>query len=206
MNTSYLATHSLGKKFLAIVVISAVGGIIGWWKAASQAPSYSGTIGVEITNSTGNPAGSYNYDGYYSILTSGNLFDTVASIAATPNTVAKVYQAADISLPTSNIKDIAKLFSAKRFSATATGGYIEVDNLKTADSARKLLTSLSNELKSDIAAMKAQNQIPPQVNIVVSEPSVFTQKPDVMMTMLVATLLGLILAAMVIVVQAALKD
>jgi len=187
--------HVLKKYIWVIIVTTVVFGLVAYILTARQKVSYQASTGLEISRTEATSQAAvpyYEYDNYYGTQVATTLVDNVVGWLSSPAMVAQIFQKAGYPLPPGNLRDLGKIFTAKKQVATAT--VINISYASTdQEQSEKLIAAASEVLKnqientgsgSDSTAFKVRS-----VNPVV----IATPKPLALNTV-IATIIGLFLS------------
>ena len=176
-----------------IVVLVVIALIITWrlpqtYEAGSTATAIHGT---DISQAN---VSYYLYDNYYSIQSGAFIADDIVSWLASPPIVATIYKDAGISQQDTSLKALAKIFTAKKQSATSNVATYTVSD-PNLDNARKLILSANKSINAQVADInKDQKDKAGYFSINFTEPVVVKPPKAYLINSVVAGLLGLIIS------------
>jgi len=105
------------KNLLMIVVVTVLFGLAAGIVTARQDTSYQASTSIEIARLQSvdqNKVGYFQYDDFYATQVATTFSDNVVGWLASPAMVAEIFQKAGYDLPSGNLKDLGKVFTAKK--------------------------------------------------------------------------------------------
>jgi capsular polysaccharide biosynthesis protein len=187
--------HILRKNIWIIIITTLVFGLASYILTSKQKVSYQASTGLEISRAETAKQSTvqyYEYDNYYGTQVATTLADNVVGWLSSPAMVAQIFQKAGYPLPPGSLKDLGKVFTAKKQVATATVINISYSSTDQEQS-KKLIAAASEVLKdqientetgADSATFKVKSVNP----VVIAAP-----KPTVLNTV-IAAVIGLFLS------------
>ena len=183
------------KNLLMIVVVTVLFGLAAGIVTARQDTSYQASTSIEIARLQSvdqNKVGYFQYDDFYATQVATTFSDNVVGWLASPAMVAEIFQKAGYDLPSGNLKDLGKVFTAKKNVATSTVivvNYFSTDYNKS----EKLIATAAQVLKTKIegynsSASSAKFSVDVTTPVVIASP-----KPTALNTV-IAAVVGLFIS------------
>lgn len=149
------------KRNLALIIIATViFAALALVMTLRQKTTYQSSISIAISSLQATKQSDlpyYQYDNYYATQVATTLSDNVVGWMSSPSMVAEIYQAAGYPLPSGNLRELGKIFTAKKKVATATVidiGYSSTDDQQS----EKLMSATADVLKKQIESNNSANE------------------------------------------------
>ncbi|MBI3261494.1 hypothetical protein HYZ64_03960 [Candidatus Berkelbacteria bacterium] len=184
------------KQKLIVLAIAIMLGAAGYLSTARQAPTVDGSVTFTVVNSERFPANQYGYDYYFTIQSSSLLADTIDGWFGSPNFVAKVYNSANVALPSDNTRAAGRIFkSVKEIEKSP----IIVISIKTNDRAEteKIIKAAADVTNQEITELVKLGKLPNTFSVLASDPLILESKPKPELTGIVGLVVGLILGCVI---------
>ena len=150
----------LRKYIWVIVITTIVFGLAAYLLTIRQKINFQSSTGIEISRVETAKQSSvpyYEYDNYYGTQVATTLSDNIVGWLSSPAMVAEIYQKAGYPLPPGNLRDLGKIFTAKKQAATSTVINISYSSTDKEQS-EKLIAAAAEVLKKQIESENANSE------------------------------------------------
>jgi capsular polysaccharide biosynthesis protein len=177
-----------------VVLIVLFGGLTGYLTAV-QKPTYQTSIAVDITRHQSQKqtdVSYFQYDNYYNTQAAGAISNNIAGWFSSASVVSEIFVTAGYERPEGSLKDIGKIFTAKKKVADSSVidiSYSSDDSVK----ADKLIKRAGEIVKSKIAEYNRTDSSG-SFDVFVSDPVVVETPKMVALNSIIAAIIGLFLA------------
>lgn len=177
-----------------IVMIVAFGGLTGY-STSSQKPVYQTSIAIDITRHQSQKQTDvdyFQYDNYYNTQAAGAISNNIAGWFSSASVVSEIFVTAGYERPEGSLKDISKIFTAKK--KVADSSVIDISySSDDAAKANDLIKRAGEIVKLKIAEYNKTDSSG-SFDVFVSEPVVVEMPKMVVLNSIIAAIIGLFLA------------
>lgn len=143
------AIESLTHQTPRILIASFIVALLGYSIAAKIPVSYDVHLSYVVSQEGREDTPGFRYDGYYALSATDLFAATLAAWIAQPQTIARAYKAADVSLPTYDAIDLGKHIRSEK----AAPGLV---NVTIRDSSQNIAESVTRGVANIVPAFIAQ--------------------------------------------------
>lgn len=184
------------KKNISVFVLMIIlfGGLTGYF-TATQKPVYQTSIAVDITRHQSQKQTDvdyFQYDNYYNTQAAGAISNNIAGWFSSASVVSEIFVSAGYEKPEGSLKDISKIFTAKKKVADSS----VIDISYSSDDATKagVLIKKAGEIVRSKVAEYNKTDSSGSFDVFVSEPVVVETPKMTALNSIVAAIVGLFLA------------
>ena len=177
-------------KVFIIVITLLVAGLVSFWQYLKPT-MYSGAITMSLTNSP-TPAQNDDYNNYYTINAAPALIQSFEALFSSPNFINGIYQDAGVSVPASNVADMAKIFKTSRSQISSSTLVVSAKSAQKEELTR-VLNSAKKLTDQKILDDKNKKYISGNFNLDISDSLVLQDKTSYPSTFYISLIGGLIL-------------
>ncbi len=173
--------------FVLVVIVTMLG---AYFFTVSQPEAFDGSAVIYVNKKSDQPeAGDFEYDKYYAIQASSLMANTIVNWLADPSNVIKIYDNANLDLPTEKLNKLAKVINVKKSDPAAikvTASSTNESNVYNLISSTKDFTE--KRLNSDIVNGSAEN-----FYLTFSDITVLRRQKSVVMNTFIGLISGIVL-------------
>lgn len=164
---------------------------------------YEASFSFLVSRSGADSTADYKYDGYYALMATDLIADTVEQWLKNPEAVQSIYAKAGVDGKFKSLKDMARKFKAMKL----TSQLVEVRlKAERSEDAKKVAEAASGILKSKIAASNNTEEKNGTFKVIDSEPVILEVKPDPILNLAISLVFGLVLGLFIALGKEYLKE
>jgi len=199
--------YALLKKNLAVLVTTTLlFGVVAAIFTIKQKTTYQTSMTIDISrhqNQKQSDVNYFQYDNYYTSQVASALADNATSWLSSPSIVSSIFTKAGYEAPEGSLKDMAKIFTAKKKVASSSAidlSYVSDDKQKS-----ETLIKQAGETVSDRVSNYNKTDTSGKFETYLSDPIIVETPKSVTLNTIIAALIGLFLALSFAVVKESLK-
>ncbi|TSC93413.1 MAG: Uncharacterized protein CEN89_88 [Candidatus Berkelbacteria bacterium Licking1014_7] len=194
----------LGKHKWLVFAIAIIFALTLYFWQASKPIEFQGSLTLIFSNKQEQTA-DYKFDNYYNILASGNLASNVEYWLSSPSFVATIYKNANVALPSTDLKELQKVFTTQRFAPDSSTLVIKT-SARSGEETQNLLTNAFRAIDEKMKSLQADGQLSNNFSLIkLADPFVLAPGKNNLQNVIIGLFSGLVLGAILAFIKEYLK-